>query len=267
VVLIKPYWPAYTQMLSMLKLESFTIDLDKLNTIKDIKTDSKTKILLFDLPHNPSGKVFTKKELLDLIAFAKNNNLFIIADESYEKLIYDGEQRSLVTLDKTMKENIMTIFSVSQSFSMMGWRLGYAAANKNIISAMEAVQSSITAATPYISQTSVTAIINNTSYSKDLVTKFKKRRDSIYTKLKDIDGITVELPESGPYFWCDIKKITKNSLDFSEKFLKKEKIAIMPGEPFGTPGWIRIAFNVHEIPVLEDAVSRLASFIKTYEKN
>ncbi|HSX09146.1 MAG TPA: aminotransferase class I/II-fold pyridoxal phosphate-dependent enzyme [Candidatus Saccharimonadales bacterium] len=268
VALIRPYWPAFTQMLQILKLKPFIIDLQNIKTIKDLKTDTKVKILLFDLPHNPSGKVFTKKELSDILIFAKKNNLMIISDESYEKLVYTGKQISLATIDKSMNDFIITIFSVSQSFSMMGWRIGYAVAPKEIISALEAIQSSITAATPYVSQAALTAILtSHEDYTQQLLNDFKKRRDIIYPKLKEIEWIDVALPESGPYFWCNIKKLTNNSFDFTQKFLKQQKIAVMPGEPFGTPGWIRIAFNVHQADVLVDVVAKLATFGETYEKN
>jgi len=267
VVLIKPYWPAYTQTLKMLKLEPFVIDINDIANINNIILDAKVKVLLFDLPHNPTGKVFTRKELGNFVSFAKKNNLLIIADESYEKLIYEGEQITLATLDKSMQNNILTTFSVSQSFSMMGWRLGYSVGNEEIISAMEAVQSSITAATPYVSQKAVSAILNTSDeYTSKLVHEFKKRRNAIYPKLNKIDWLMVENPASGPYFWCNIEKITKNSLKFSQRFLEEQKIAVMPGEPFGTPGWIRVAFNVQPTSVLEDAVKRLALFGKTYGK-
>ncbi len=267
VAIIKPYWPAYTQSMKMLKLEPFIIDLDTIADIKKVAVDKNVKVLLFDLPHNPSGKVFTKKELSDIVAFAKKNNLFIIADESYEKLIYEGEQISLATLDKSMKDKIITTFSARQSFSTMGWRLGYTVADETIIAAMEAVQSSITAATPYVSQAVVTAILNSSSYyTSQLVKEFKKRRDVMYPQLQKIDWITCDLPASGPYFWCNIKKLTSNSLKFAEQLLKEQKIAVMPGEPFGAPGWIRIAFNVQPTYILNDVIKRLARFGKLYEE-
>jgi len=265
VAIIRPYWPAYIQVMKMLKIEPFIIDVNDILNGKNVQVN--TKVLLFDLPHNPTGKVFSKEELLSLISFAKKNNIFIIADESYEKLIYEGEQISLATLDESMQDNILTIFSASQSFSMMGWRLGYAVGNKEIITAIEAVQSSITAATPYISQTAVAAALQtNDAYTEKLVTGFKERRNEIYPQLKEIQWLECKLPASGPYFWCNIEKLTKNSVDFAKQLLEKEKIAVMPGEPFGTPGWIRIAFNVNQIPVLKDVVTRLAGFGENYEK-
>jgi aspartate aminotransferase len=266
VAIIKPYWPAYMQAIKMLKLEPFIIDIDDVSSNK-LPIQDDIKILLFDLPHNPTGKVFSKQELINLISFAKKNSTFIIADESYEKLVYEGKQISLATLDESMRDRTLTIFSASQSFSMMGWRLGYALGNKEIISAMEGVQSSITAAPPYLSQISVAAALqNNGDYTQKLVADFKKRRDVIYPKLKEIKWLTCTLPESGPYFWCNIEKLTKNSVDFAKKILEGEKIAIMPGEPFGAPGWIRIAFNVQKIPVLRNVVKRLAQFGNNYEK-
>lgn len=266
VAVMKPYWPAYTQIMEMLKLEPFFINISDLNKLNTVFGDTNIKAFLFDLPHNPSGKVFTETELISLLLFAKKKNIFIIADESYEKLIYEGDRISLATLDESMREMILTIFSVSQSYSMMGWRLGYAVGEKNIIAAMEAVQSAITAATPYISQTAVTAILTaNDNYPEKLVQKFKQRRDTVYPILKNIPWISCDLPASGPYFWCNIEKLTKNSKKFAEKLLEQQKVAVLPGEPLGAPGWIRIAFNVQPAEILKEAFEKIKFFGGTYE--
>lgn len=267
VAMVTPYWSAYTQIAAMLKLTPVFFTIDDIPNLAGKKYSPKLKALLFDLPHNPTGKVFRKDELKAVVSFAKKNNLYIIADESYEKLVYEGQQISLATIDKEFRNNIITIFSVSQSFSMMGWRLGYAVASKKIIAAMEAVQSSITAATSAVTQAAVAALLPNEAlYVKSLREEFQQRRDVIYQKLTDIPWMQCDLPQSGPYFWCNIQQLTANSLDFAATLLQEKKVAVMPGEALGSPGWIRLAFNVQPIPVLEDAVHRIAQFGETYAK-
>lgn len=266
VAMITPYWSAYTQIATMLNLESTFLKLTEIPTLSKKKVDPKLKVLLFDLPHNPTGKVFTKAELIEVISFAKQNNLYILADESYEKLVYEGQQISLATVDPDFADHIVTVFSLSQTFSMMGWRIGFAVANPEIIAAMEALQSSITAGTSGLSQVAAAAIIDNESeYISKLVEDFKERRDIIFSKIKQIPWIAADLPASGPYFWCNIQKLTSNSLDFAKQLLAEQKVALMPGEAFGEPGWIRIAFNVQSLDVLEQAIAKIAQFGEKYE--
>jgi len=267
VGVIRPYWAAYTQILTMLDLTPVFYELDEVSLLKDRKRNPKLKALLFDIPHNPTGQVFTRDELQDVIAFAKKNNLYVISDEGYEKLIYDGEHISLATIDETFKDHIVTIFSISQSFSMMGWRLGYTIADKKIIQGMEAIQSSITAATSAVTQVAVQNILNEKSaYSKDLLEEFRHRRDVMFAAFQKISWLSCDRPQSGPYFWCNIEKKATNTLDFCLKLLAEKKLAIIPGDAFGQSGWLRIAFNIESIPVLEDAVERLSSFGEQYDE-
>lgn len=267
VALFRPYWPAFTQILTMLKLKPRFIDLNDIPLLPTKTLGKQVKVLIVNNPHNPTGKIFNTHELETVALFAKKNNLIVIADESYEKLIYEGNYKSFSSIvDAKMREKLITTFSASQSFSMMGWRFGYAVANKEIIAAMEAVQSSITAATSAITQTAVTnSLPKERYYVKKLQDDFRKRRDTIYEKISQIHWITCAKPQSGPYFWCNIEKLTKNSMQFVDKLLEQQKVAVMPGEIFGTPGLIRIAFNVQSIPVLEEAVKRIAAFGDYYE--
>lgn len=268
VAMITPYWSAYTQIATMLNLSTVFYTLDEIPNLVDRIVDTNLKVLLFDLPHNPTGHVFTRLELQQVIDFAKKNDMYILADESYEKLVYDGEQISLATVDPSFSDHIITVLSVSQTFSMMGWRIGYAVADKEIISAMQAIQSAITAGTSSVSQTAAAAIISGEkTYIEQLREDFKQRRDATYQAFSQIPWGTCEKPESGPYFWCNIEKLTTDSLDFSVKLLEQKKIAIMPGDAFGGKGWIRIAFNILPTPILLDAVNKIAEFGKAYNKS
>lgn len=263
IALFRPCWPAFTQMMAMLKLNPVFLDFDDIHELSNSKNNPNIKVLILNNPHNPTGKVFTRNELEAVASFVKKQNVFVITDESYEKLVYEGEFINFRTIDESLKDRIVTVFSVSQSFSMMGWRLGYAIAQKEVIQAMNAIQSSITAAPSAITQTAVLgSITSQNTHIKNLVSDFKQRRNAIYKQIAAIEWITCKLPPSGPYFWCNIEKVTSDSLQFSRKLLDEQKVAIMPGEAFGTPGWIRIAFNSQPIPVLETAVKRIETFGK-----
>ena len=266
ILLFSPNWPAYTQMASMLKLTPKFLPLDQISSLGKMSVGPKAKVFILNNPHNPTGKIFTKQELQEVGSFIRKNNLWCLSDESYEKLNYQENHLSFQTVNPDLKSRIITTFSVSQSFSMMGWRLGYAVADKEIIEAMEAIQSSITAGTSAVTQTAVANIINTEEdYVKKLTAEFKKRRDLVYPKLSSIPWMKCDLPDSGPYFWCDITSLTKNSLEFTSKLLQKQKVALMPGEAFGAPGWIRIAFNVAPVQILEEAIKRIVKFEKDYD--
>lgn len=266
VAMVTPYWSAYTQMATMLKLTPVFFTLADIPQLADKKAPNNLKAFLFDLPHNPTGKVFTNAELESVLTFSRKNKITIIADEGYEKLIYDGKQISIGALADDEKDSVVSVFSVSQSYSMMGWRLGYAVSDKATIQAMEAVQSSITAGASAITQIAATAILSEEhAYIEKLVADFKNRRNEAHEALSQIPWMHCDLPESGPYFWCDITKLTSDSLDFAANLLEQQKVAIMPGESFGSPGWIRIAFNATPLSVLLDAIGKIVAFGNTYQ--
>lgn len=267
IALFSPNWPAYTQTMTMLKLNPVFFRLDEIPSLSSKKISPKLKVIIINNPHNPTGKVLTESELKQIAQFAKKNNLYIIADESYEKLVFDGQFSSFYTIDESIRENLITIFSVSQSFSMMGWRMGYAVASSQIISSMEAIQSSITAATSGVTQAAVAKILEDESeYIKSLQTEFKQRRDEMFQKLSQISWLKCDCPSGGPYFWCDISQLNSNSTEFTSQLLDQQKVAVMAGESFGSPGWIRVAFNIEPIEVLEKAVRKIARFGQTFSK-
>lgn len=266
VAVITPYWSAYTQMATMLKLTPVFYTLDDIPHLTDQKAPGNLKAFLFDLPHNPTGKVFSEADLQSVLSFSRKNNVTIIADEGYEKLIFDGQQTSIGALADERKDHVISVFSVSQSYSMMGWRLGYAVADKTTIKAMEAVQSSITAGASAVTQAAATAILTeDQAYTDELVEDFKNRRNEAHKQLSSIPWMHCDIPESGPYFWCDIRTLTTDSHAFATKLLQEKRVAVMPGESFGAPGWIRIAFNATPLSVLQDASTEIADFGNTYQ--
>lgn len=265
VMILSPYWAAYSQIATMLGLTRQFVDVDDIASLAGKNASEKLKVIILNNPHNPTGKVLSRDELIQVAEFAKANNLFVLADESYEKLVYEGDFLSFAPIAADMTEKVITIFSVSQSFSMMGWRLGYAVADKEIIRAMEAVQSSITAGASAVTQTAVAAIMNmENSYIQDLTADFNDRKNAIFPKLAEIPWLECQNPKSGPYFWCNITKLTDNSYEFCQKFLDEKRVAVMPGDAFGGKGWIRIGFNVQSTETLAEAVKRLSEFGNHY---
>jgi aspartate aminotransferase len=132
---------------------------------------------------------------------------------------------------------------------------------------MEAIQSSITAGASGLTQAAVTAAVTDDSdYEKELIADFRNRRDKAYELLQAIDWMSCIKPASGPYFWCDITKLTKNTSEFCVRLLAEKKVAVMQGEAFGTPGFIRIAFNATPLEDILQAITDLKSFGDTYKE-
>ena len=253
IILFKPCWPALINICALLQLKPFFLDISQKGH-KSISEFRRAKVIILVNPHNPTGKVFSISELKSLVLFARRNKMTIISDESYEKLIYEGKHSSITSI--APRSNIITVFSTSQTFSMMGWRLGYAIAPPKIIEAMEKVQGPITAGASAVSQAATEAALKTTSPQK-ILNEFLARRDYLFSTLIKIPWIRCSKPKGGAYLWCDISRLTKSSAFFANDLLTKKRVAVMPGESFGAPGYIRISFNSAPLSVLHKAVKAI----------
>ncbi|RKY87907.1 aspartate aminotransferase, partial [candidate division KSB1 bacterium] len=227
---------------------------------------------LFNNPTNPSGVFYDENELLDIANFCVENNIIIITDEIYEKLVYDGKQYiSIASLSKDIYENTITINGVSKSYAMTGWRIGYAAGPKDIIKAMGNLQGHITSNPSSISQyASVEALNTGDDSINKMVKEFEKRRNFVYENLSEIDEIEVFKPEGAFYIFPRIKnffnriykgKKIKNSTDLCEYLLTEAKVAVVPGIAFGNDEHIRISY-ANSMENLEKAMIRLKKYFQ-----
>lgn len=259
IIVMRPYWPAYIATARMLRIEVVLVDLPDQITASFLAALPAARCLIINNPHNPSGKVFTGDELRLLSQWMAEHGCPAIVDESYEKLIFDGQHHSLAAMTDWRRLGIVTLFSASQSFAMMGWRAGFAVAPKTVIAAMEVLQGPITAAPSELTQTAIGAAFEYGD-AKELVADYLMRRDLVCEMLAHAPWLSVRRPDSGPYLWLDLRALQCDTAAFAQQLLNLYRVAIMPGDALGCPGWIRVGYIADDLDTLCRGVKLLLRF-------
>lgn len=259
VIIPAPYWVSYEEQVKMAGAKSVIVNTAEDNDFKLTKElfrlsiTPKTKAIILNSPCNPTGSVYKKDELESLASVAVEKGIYIISDEIYEYLIYDGMQHfSMASLDPKIKDLTITINGVSKAYSMTGWRIGYAAGPKEIIQAMSNVQSHSTSNPTSISQkAALSALTGSQDYIPEMVTEFDKRRQFIVQRLNEIKGVTCRTPKGAFYAFPNVSglyglksngKSIDNAVALTEFLLNEAKVAVVPGDAFGAPDYIRLSY-------------------------
>ena len=239
--------------------EKFEINPDRMEKA----VTRKTRVIMLNTPANPTGSVIRKKVLEEIADIAVDKDLYVFADEAYEKLVYGDKKHVSIGSLNGMKDYVVTFQSFSKSFAMCGFRLGYAAGPKEIIKAMNKSKHYMTLCPPHLSQlVGVKAL----KLSKWHITKmkffYKKRRDYLVKRLNEMELATT-MPDGAFYTFSNIKKYSKDSYKFADKLLKKEKVAVVPGKEFGRygEGYIRCSYAT-KLSKIKKAMNRLEKFLK-----
>lgn len=278
VIVPRPYWVSYPELIKLsggvpVYADSSEED-DFKYTIKDLeaKVTDKTKAIIINSPNNPTGTIYRKEELLELAKFCENHDIIIISDEIYEKLIYDGEKHiSIASLTKYAYENTIVINGLSKSSAMTGWRIGYAASNREIIKLMTSIQSHMTSNINSISQYAAIEALRNSEESLNaMVEEFNNRREYMIERLNCVKGIKYIVPKGAFYVMIDVssfygKKINntliQDSLSFSKELLEEEKVAVVPGIGFGVDNYIRLSYATSKENI-EEGINRIEKFLQ-----
>jgi len=269
IILPAPYWVSYFEMANLCGAHAVAVpttqDSEYKVTGKLLRKalTKKTKAILLNSPSNPSGTVYTKEELEIISKFALENNLYVISDEIYEKLLYDGlKHESIASLNKDIFEKTVVINGPSKSYSMTGWRIGYLAATKEIAGAVGRLQSHSTSNPTSISQVATLAAIEgDQSCVSMMVAEFEKRRNLIIEELGKIDGISFFKPRGAFYVFCDISKLGLSAAEFADKLLNDVNVACIPGEAFGFSTHIRLSFAISPDDIIE-GIGRISKWVK-----
>jgi aspartate aminotransferase len=259
VIIFKPHWPAYVAACKLLELEPVLVDLPVEITDALLDALPAARILIINNPHNPTGTVLGEVEIDRIAAWLKRSNTLAIVDESYEKLIFDGVHTSLAARPNWQEIGIVTLFSASQSYAMMGWRAGFAVAPAHLVTAMETLQGPITAAAPMLMQLAMAAAFESGD-AKAMLADYRQRRDLVLDLAHGLPWMTIECPASGPYLWADISRLTMDSVQFSEQLLTEYAVAVMPGDALGVPGYIRIGYIADDIATLRRGVLAIIGY-------
>lgn len=274
VLLPKPYWVSYSEMTKIVNTVPVAIETSKNNDFKltgDLLKKyitPKTKLLILNNPSNPTGAVYTRDELLDIANVCLENNIYILADEIYEKICYIDNFVSVASLNEDIKNITITINGFAKSAAMTGVRLGYSASNKEIAKGICAIQGHLVSHPSLTSQYIGYGALKSCSEDiKEMVKTYKHRRNLITKKLDSINNISYIYPNGAFYVFIDISKIKNKfkydkslSVEFCEAFLDKFNVAIVPGLAFGIDYYIRISYACEENDFLE-GLNRLDLFL------
>lgn len=259
VILPAPYWVSYPEIIGMAEGKAVCIETDEstgftvpIDTLRAAITP-KTKMLILNSPSNPTGGVYDRKQIEQIAELAVEKGFYVLSDEIYEKIIYDGREHvSIASFGDEIKKLTITINGFSKAFSMTGWRLGYAAAEKDIVEAMEAIQSHSASNLVSFTQPAAVAALNGPREVVDsMVEEFDKRRKHIVNRLNSIMGITCAMPGGAFYVFPNVsglygklfagKPITTSD-EFADYLLAEAKVAIVPGSGFGADKYVRLSY-------------------------
>ncbi len=272
VIVFSPYWVSYDALVRLTEATPVIVKGSLENDFKVTATQleaavtSKTKMLIFSSPCNPTGSVFSKEELEAIAAVVlKHPNIIAIADEIYEHINFTGEQVSLASFPG-MFERTITVNGFAKGYAMTGWRVGYIAAPKWIADGCNKVQGQITSANCSIAQrAALAAITGDITPTLAFVEEYRKRRDIVFTLLKEIPGIKANYPEGAFYFFPDVShyygkadgtSIIKNGDDFCLYLLEKGHVSLVPGGAFGDEACVRLSYAASEKD-LREALKRM----------
>ena len=273
VIIPAPYWVSYPDIVLLAGGKPKIIKCDEKNNFKltpeKLKkaVSKKTKWIIINSPSNPTGSGYTKDEIIALSKILiKHKNLFILSDDIYEHITYDDFKFFTIAQIEKLKSRTLTMNWVSKSYSMTGWRIGYAAGPKEIIKAMAKIQSQSTSNPTSISQAAAVEALNGTQdFILERSNSFKERRNFVVDSLNNIKGISCLSPEGAFYVFPNCKKLLnkktklKTDKDFVEKLLEKAKVAVVQGSAFGLDGYFRISYAT-SMENLKKAMQRIKTF-------
>ena len=279
VIIFKPYWVSFPEFVTLSDATPILIDTDPSNNfepdISDIiaAENKNVKGIIINSPSNPTGSVWSKKIILEILKLAKEKNWIVISDECYERLVFDGEHTvsKKLAIDNNIDANIVTCMSMSKTYAMTGWRIGYAFGDVDIINAMSKIQGQATSCANSIGQVaSIEALVGDQSAVDQMIIVFKKRRDYMIKLLNDLPEVNCLVPGGAFYAFPDFGyyigksfngKIIKDSFDLCEIFLNEAYVATIPGDGFGAPGYVRFSYAIDE-KTIKEGIDRVNKIIQ-----
>ena len=273
VIIPAPYWVSYPEMVKLaggtpviVTAEDgagFKINPDQLKAA----ITSKTKMVILNSPSNPTGAIYSKAELEALVEVALDAGIYIMSDEIYEYLLYDGvEFHSPASFSNEAAEKVITVSGFAKTFSMTGWRLGTLVAHPKIAKAVGDIQSQTTSNATTFAQWGALAALQQPEKARaaidTMLEVFDRRRITLLDGLNAIDGLTCERAQGAFYLFPDMSSYGISANDFADRILESHKVAVVPGEGFGAPGYMRLSYATSD-DVISKGLARLKEFCGT----
>ncbi len=281
VIMPSPCWLSYPEMVRMAggvpvmvhgnEENDFIVTADMMRPY----VTEKTKALILNSPSNPNGCVWSESDLRAIADLAVEKGFYIISDEIYEKLIYDGEtHHSVASFGDAIKAQTIVVNGVSKTYAMTGWRIGYAAGPKSVIKAMTSFQSHASSNANSIAQyAAATALSCGDTYIKSMITEYDVRRRLMHRMLNEIDGLSCRLPKGAFYMMLNLQKVIgrkykgqviDGSTKFAELLLNEKRVAVVPALAFGDDNFARLSYATSRSNIVEGC-KRIAAFIAELE--
>lgn len=267
VIIPAPYWTSYPEMVRLAGAVPVIVETKAENGWKLTPEEFEeamtpmTKLIILNSPGNPTGSVYSREELEKIAEIAAGEDILILSDEIYEKLVYAGQEHiSIASLSKEISDLTITINGFSKAYAMTGWRLGYTAAPKAIANAIDTIQSHTTSNPTTFAQFGAIAALNgDQQIVADMREEFDMRRQYMLSRLQNIKNIRVVEPLGAFYFLVNIEPIGIKSVNFAEKLLSKQKVAVVPGVAFGAEYTIRFSYAT-SLDIINAGMDRFEEF-------
>jgi aspartate aminotransferase len=267
VIIPAPYWTSYPEMVRLVGGIPVVVETKRENGWKMTPEEFEdamspmTKMIILNSPGNPTGAVYTRSELEKIAEIAVGEDIVVLSDEIYEKLVYAGQEHiSIASLGKEIYDLTITINGFSKAYAMTGWRLGYTAAPKRIAEAIDTIQSHTTSnATTFAQYGALAALAGDQQIVVDMREEFDVRRQYMLSRLSAIKNVRVVEPLGAFYFLVDIEPMAIKSVNFCEKLLSKQKVAVVPGVAFGAEYTVRFSYATG-LDVINTGMDRFEEF-------
>ena len=258
VIVPNPYWVSYPELVRLVDAKPVFVECPEEAEFKytvealEAAITDKTKAIILNTPNNPTGTAYKEEDLRAIADLAVKHNIYVISDEIYEKLLYEGTHTSIASFNQDIKDLTIVVNGVAKAYAMTGWRIGYTACNKEIAKAMSNFQSHATSNPNTIAQYATIAALNGPEETlNEMIKAFKERRDFMVEKINSIENLSCLNPQGAFYVMVNISKLIgktingksiNNSIDFADYLLDDAKVAVVPGIGFGNDNYIRLSY-------------------------
>jgi len=270
VIIPAPYWVSYPDMVRLVGAEPVIVPTSERNAWKMRPEDfenamtPRTKMLIMNTPGNPTGSVYTREELEAIINVAAEEDIYVLSDEIYEKLVYDDVKHvSVASLSPEAYDLTITINGFSKSYAMTGWRLGYLAAPDAIARAVDSIQSHTSSNPSSFSQYGALAALKGDQQPlADMREEFEMRRNYMFDRISKISNVTAVKPEGAFYILVNISQLGLTSQNFADRLLSKANVAVVPGAAFGDDRTVRFSYAT-SLDIIKKGLDRFQDFCRT----
>jgi aspartate aminotransferase len=276
VIIPSPYWVSYPEMVKMAggvpKFLPTTEENDFKFTPQELESciTERTRALILNTPSNPTGMVYSEDVLEEIARIAVKHNIYVVMDEIYEKLVYEGVHKNIATFGEDIKNLTITVNGMAKAYAMTGWRIGFTASNADVAKAMSNIQSHATSNPNSIAQAaSVEALLGDQSSIDVMRNEYIKRRDYMVERINSIDGISCKKPNGAFYIFMNVKgllgverygKVFNSASELSDDLLERALVAVVPSEGFGIDGYVRLSYAT-SMENIKEGLDRIEKYV------